>query len=78
MINLGVTKQKILVELKGEPKHGYEIGKSLSLNTSTVYEHMEDLEDQDFVESDRSEGSEGKINYNLTEKGRKIVEALEM
>jgi DNA-binding PadR family transcriptional regulator len=74
---LGVTKESILRELDGEPKHGYAIAESAGISKGGIYSHLNDLEAAGMVTVDEEEeDGRGVKTYRLTEAGELLVEAL--
>jgi threonine synthase len=70
------TKERILRRIASKKTYGYalwkELGKEMTLGA--VYQHLSDLESRGLVAS----SAEGKRRYlELTEKGRKVLDALE-
>jgi len=74
-ISLTKPKLRILNLLDEEPRHGYKLAKELDLHGSTVYEHLHDLEEENYIEG---EEDDRRIIYSLTEKGELILEAESM
>ena len=74
---LGATKESILRELEGEPKHGYAIADSIGISKGGVYSHLQDLKEVGMivVYEVEEDGREVKT-YRLTEAGELLVEAL--
>ncbi len=74
---LGATKESILRELEGEPKHGYAIADAVDISKGGVYSHLQDLEEAGMVAVDEEEKEgRGVKTYRLTEAGELLVEAL--
>ncbi len=74
---LGATKESILRELEGEPKHGYAIADSVGISKGGVYSHLQDLKNEGMVVVDEVEkDGRGVKTYRLTEAGELLVEAL--
>lgn len=71
-ISLTKPKLRILNLLAEDPRHGYELAKELDLHGSTVYEHLHDLAEENYIEG---EEDDRRIVYFLTEKGELILEA---
>ena len=71
-LTLTDAKRDILVILYKEPRHGYVLAKELGVQGSTIYEHLEQLEEGGYV--DGYEDGRRKV-YELTSKGQLIVEA---
>ena len=74
-ISLTKPKLSILDLLSEDPRHGYELAKELELHGSTVYEHLHDLEGENYIDG-TEEGR--RIIYSLTEKGELILRAEQM
>lgn len=69
---------EILRRLADSPSHGYQLHKELSVSTPVIYQHLDDLESEGVVESTAIEESDrDKVEYHLTEKGRKLLELLD-
>ena len=74
---LGSTKESILRELEGEPKHGYAIAEAVDISKGGVYSHLQDLEEDGMVTVDEvEEDGRGVKTYRLTEAGELLVKAL--
>lgn len=74
---LGATKESILRELEGEPKHGYAIADAVDISKGGVYSHLQDLKEAGMVTVDEvEEDGRGVKTYRLTEAGELLVEAL--
>lgn len=71
-LTLTDAKRAILALLHEEPRHGYVLAKNLGVQGSTIYEHLEELEDAGYVEG-HIDGRR-KV-YQLTRKGELTVEA---
>lgn len=71
-LTLTDAKRRILSQLDEEPAHGYILAKELSVQGSTMYEHLEELEEAGYVES--FEDGRRRV-YELTQKGQLILEA---
>ena len=70
------TKERILRRIATKKTYGYALWKDLgkAMTLGAVYQHLSDLESRGLVAS----SAEGKRRYHeLTEKGRKVLEALE-
>lgn len=74
-ISLTKPKLRILDLLAANPKHGYQLAKELDVHGSTVYEHLHNLADENYIEG---EEDDRRIIYSLTEKGELILEAENM
>ena len=75
----GAIRTAILISLKDEPAHGYEVMRRLEEmsgglwrpSPGSVYPHLQMLEDEGLVQSSEAEGSR---TYTLTETGRAEAE----
>lgn len=74
-ISLTKRKLEILHLLSEEPMHGYRLADELELHGSTIYEHLQALEEGGYIEG---EEEERRKVYELTEKGELILEAESM
>lgn len=68
-------KLRILNLLAEDSRHGYDLAKELELHGSTVYEHLHDLEEANYIEG---EEDGRRIIYRPTEKGQLILKAERM
>lgn len=69
---------EILRRLADSPNHGYQLHKDIGVSTPVIYQHLEDLEAEDVVESTAvEESSRDRVKYHLTEKGRQLLELLD-
>jgi DNA-binding PadR family transcriptional regulator len=71
-LTLTAAKKRILRTIAEEPIHGYALAKELSVRGSTIYEHLNQLEEHGYV---RSEVDGRRTVYSLTPRGELIVEA---
>ena len=71
-LTLTDAKRNILLELADKPQHGYVLAKKLGIQGSTIYEHLQQLENNEYVLSEQD--GRRKV-YSLTRKGELIVEA---
>jgi DNA-binding PadR family transcriptional regulator len=71
-LTLTDAKRNILSLLYEDPSHGYALAKELGVQGSTMYEHLEQLDEAGYVES-YEDGR--RIMYELTKKGKLTVEA---
>ena len=71
-LTLTDAKRNILAELADEPQHGYLLANTLGVQGSTIYEHLQQLEDNEYIQSKQDDRR--KV-YSLTRKGRLTVEA---
>jgi DNA-binding MarR family transcriptional regulator len=74
-MNLTDAKLGILREIQDEPLHGYALANRLGVRGSTIYEHLESLEENGYLES---EEDGRRIVYHLTEKAELILQAESM
>lgn len=76
---IGDTKRDIIESLADTPKHGYDLHDQLDLATSTIYNHLEDLEDAGMVTSEpiETDGGRKRNVYSLTPAGEQLLEALQ-
>ena len=71
-MNLTEAKISILKEIQDEPLHGYALANRLGVRGSTIYEHLESLEESGYLESEQ----DGRRTvYHLTKKAELILEA---
>lgn len=71
-LTLTDAKRRILALLEEEPRHGYALAKELSVQGSTIYEHLEQLEVAGYIVGE--EDGQRKI-YSLTKRGELTLEA---
>lgn len=70
-LTLTDAKREILLLLADEPRHGYVLAKELGVQGSTIYEHLQQLESHEYVQSEQ----DGRRRvYSLARKGKLIVE----
>lgn len=74
---IGDTKRRLLLRLREEPAHGYELADELDISKGYVYRHLDELEEEGMIEVYESE-TEGRqrTTYQLTENGELLLEAL--
>ena len=78
MTLIGTTKMAILRRLAESPSHGYQLHKDVGVTTSTIYQHLGELEDAGMVESSKIEDdSREKTEYQITDDGRTLLELLD-
>jgi DNA-binding PadR family transcriptional regulator len=70
-LTLTDAKRNILSILYDEPRHGYVLAKELGVQGSTIYEHLDQLNEAGYVES-HEDGR--RKTYELTRKGELTVE----
>jgi len=66
-------KKLILLELQNGPKHGYRIAKNTDLPMGSIYDHLAELVEEEYIEY--TEEGRRKV-YNLTRKGELLLEVL--
>lgn len=71
-LTLTDAKRDILALLEEEPRHGYVLAKELGVQGSTIYEHLEQLEDAGYIEGEQ-DGR--RKTYSLTQRGELTLEA---
>lgn len=68
---------RMLRLLDESPSHGYKMHKEIGVTTSTIYQHLSDLEKAGMVESTPVEGdTRNRTEYRITEKGYQLLELL--
>jgi DNA-binding PadR family transcriptional regulator len=72
MVALTEAKLRILRLLDNSPSHGYALAQELGVQGPTVYQHLEELEDEGYIEG---EDEDRRKVYSLTDKGELIIEA---
>ena len=71
---IGDTKLSILRALSDSPSYGYDLHKKLGVTTSTIYQHLNELEDAGMVEASPIEDdSRDKTMYQLTRRGEQLL-----
>lgn len=69
---------EILRNLSESPSHGYQLHKEVGVATSTIYNHLDLLEEAGMVHSEEvDENSRNKMEYYITEDGEKLLRLLE-
>jgi DNA-binding PadR family transcriptional regulator len=71
-LTLTDAKRNILALLADKPRHGYVLAKSTGVQGSTMYEHLQQLEQAGYVTS--YEDGRRRM-YELTRRGELTVEA---
>jgi Transcriptional regulator PadR-like family. len=66
------TKREILRRIDQELTWGYNLADELDLTPQTVYSHLDDLEEQEYIKQSGEES--GRTIFSLTEKGRAEIE----
>ncbi|WP_220132421.1 PadR family transcriptional regulator [Natronomonas sp. LN261] len=68
---------QVLRLLDESPSHGYKMHKEVGVTTSTIYQHLDELEEAGMVESSLVEGdTRNRTEYRITEKGHQLLELL--
>ena len=75
MALIGQTKMEILRLLEESPHHGYQLHKKLNITTSTIYRHLEELEEANVVREFETNDNT-RIKYALTERGEELLQLL--
>lgn len=71
---IGDSKEAILFHLQEHEKdYGYSISEELDIQLPAVYEHLNDLEEEGVLESEKIDN---RRIYRLTEDGQNLVEIL--
>lgn len=71
------TQLDILHNLAESPSHGYALHKDVGVATSTIYSHLDDLEDAGMVESTSVKNdNRNKTRYQITDKGKQLLDLL--
>ncbi|GAA0725711.1 DNA-binding PadR family transcriptional regulator [Halorubrum trapanicum] len=74
---IGETKLRILRLLDDAPSHGYKIHKEIGVTTSTVYQHLNELEAAGMIEPHSVDGdTRTRTEYTLTDDGRQLLDLL--
>ena len=71
-LTLTDAKRNILALLEEEPRHGYVLAKELGVQGSTIYEHLDKLEEAGYIEG-KQEGR--RTIYELTRRGELTLQA---
>lgn len=71
-LTLTDAKRRILALLEEKPRHGYILAKDLGVQGSTIYQHLDELEEAGYIEGERN--GRRKV-YNLTKRGELTLEA---
>ncbi len=74
-MNIGETKEKILYSLEKKPAHGYELSKTLDVPLSTIYGHLKEFKQRNLI-NPINEHNDRKIVYELTEKGKRVLQVI--
>jgi len=68
----------ILRSLHESPSHGYALHKEVGVATSTIYAHLEELEEAGMIESyEVKKDNRNKTEYQITERGGKLLSLLD-
>lgn len=74
---IGETKEEILRLLDDSPSHGYKMHKEVGVTTSTIYQHLDELEEAGMIRSDPVEGdTRNRTEYHITDEGRQLLDLL--
>lgn len=71
-LTLTDSKRRVLSLLDEEPRHGYVLAKELGVQGSTIYQHLSELEDAEYIEG---EEDGRRTVYRLSRKGELILQA---
>ena len=71
-LTLTDAKRELLSLIDDDERHGYALAKELGKQGPTVYEHLGELEDAGYIES---EVDGRRKMYTLTERGKLILKA---
>jgi len=72
MVALTEAKVRVLRALDEAPSHGYALANELGVQGPTIYQHLEELEADGYIDSDE----DGRRTvYSLSKKGELIIEA---
>lgn len=70
---IGDTKLEILEILAEEPTHGYALHQQLGVTTSTIYQHLDELNEAGMVSEQKLAGqSDNRVLYSLTSDGERL------
>ncbi len=68
------TKRRMLALMLARGRvHGYALAKDLALNTSTVYQHLRELETEGYATSEKASR---RRFYRITKRGEILLQAL--
>jgi DNA-binding PadR family transcriptional regulator len=70
------TQLNILRILAKSPSHGYALHKEVGVATSTVYSHLNKLEEAGMVKSIDVDDSRDKKIYEITNEGERLLNLL--
>ena len=71
------TQIEILRHLSESPSHGYALHKEVGVATSTIYAHLDELEEAGMVRSTAVENdNRNKTRYEITNDGKELFELL--
>lgn len=74
---IGDTKIRILRLLNESPSHGYKMHKEIGVTTSTIYQHLDELEEAGMVKPNPVKGdTRNRTEYHITEQGRQLLDLL--
>ena len=72
---IGETKTEILSRLSESPAHGYRLHKEIGVTASTIYAHLDELDEAGMVEPSDTD-KDTRIEYRITEQGEQLLELL--
>ena len=68
---------RILQSLSESPSHGYKLHKEIGVTTSTIYQHLGELEEAGMIESDPVEDdTRNRTEYQITAEGQQLLTLL--
>lgn len=71
------TQIEILRSLSESASHGYALHKEVGVATSTIYSHLEELEEAGMVQSTTVKSdNRNKVRYEITEDGKQLLDLL--
>ena len=72
------VQMEILRNLRKSPSHGYALHKEVGVATSTIYAHLDELEEAGMVEGyEIEEDGRDKTEYRITKDGKDLLDLLE-
>lgn len=74
-MNIRETKEKILYSHEAQPSPGYKLSKTLDVPLSTIYGHLKEFRQRNLI-TPINEKNERKIIYQLTEKGKRVLQVI--
>ena len=68
---------RVLQLLSESPSHGYKMHKEIGVTTSTIYQHLGELEEAGMVESNPvQDDTRNRTEYQITDEGQQLLELL--